>query len=587
MSKMNRCQAPINNGPRQGQLCGKETDNTKYCSKHKRQEIIDKALAENIRYCDISRGCFTILEENQSKCQHCLQKARIRDRKRDNKKRADMSLCLDCGTKLTPENRAKGKKDNDLRRCAKCYEKLQKIESERKPRERNYKAEAFTNKHAIWNHYVKGAKKRDINFTLKKNTFNELILNPCFYCNYIQEGEVNGIDRIDNNKGYTDDNVVTCCQTCNEAKGSQHPQEFIDKMNSIYLFNKENKVIDSVIIEKWKTTYLSKSTPKFTNYAKSANTRNIQFKITEKEFNSLVTNKCYLCGLESSEINRNGIDRFNNDEGYFIENCRPCCGHCNLLKKDISHEKIIIISEKVFHKYNNLTEFFNKFDIKVRQSKVEAREKPNNIIEAEVVEREYKPLKEIIISKNEIPLEINSILQKEIEVKPYKQWKVKQIYEAIQENKENTYKEFCEENNDISKLPNWNIDWASFVLSVKGKSLKDSEKTIRSFLENLRRIRHNTLCVENKNVVERDNRQQWPATTVVRAFLDSKIDGFKKFTEEQTGDKPDNPSWQKRWNEFIKSLEENKDSEETMKELCSKFMTAQRTKRYRRNQKEQ
>jgi hypothetical protein len=33
-----------------------------------------------------------------------------------------------------------------------------------------------------------------------------------------------------------------------------------------------------------------------------------------------------------------------------------------------------------------------------------------------------------------------------------KQWKVKQIYEAIQENNENEYKLFCEQNNDISKM---------------------------------------------------------------------------------------------------------------------------------------
>ncbi len=167
----NTCQSQIQQGERKGELCGKLTDN-KYCKKHQRQEIIDKAKENNIRYCDISRGCFTVLDNYQSKCEHCLHKARISDRKREDKRRQDASLCLDCGNTLTNETQAVGKHEKKLRRCIKCYEKLLKIESERTPRERNYKAEAFTNKHVIWNHYVKGAKKRGIDFKLKKDTFN-------------------------------------------------------------------------------------------------------------------------------------------------------------------------------------------------------------------------------------------------------------------------------------------------------------------------------------------------------------------------------------------------------------------------------
>jgi C1A family cysteine protease len=95
---------------------------------------------------------------------------------------------------------------------------------------------------------------------------------------------------------------------------------------------------------------------------------------------------------------------------------------------------------------------------------------------------------------------------------------------------------------------------------------------------------HNELCYnKNASVVDRDDRQQWPATTVVRAFLDGKIDTFKKYTEEQTGDNPGDAAWQTRWNGFIKTLEDNKDNHDILKDLCSKFMTAQRTKRYRRN----
>ena len=41
------------------------------------------------------------------------------------------------------------------------------------------------------------------------------------------------------------------------------------------------------------------------------------------------------------------------------------------------------------------------------------------------------------------------------------------------------------------------------------------------------------------------------------------------------------PKWNKRWSSFVKTLEEKKEDETVLKELCSKFMTAQRTKKYR------
>jgi hypothetical protein len=87
------------------------------------------------------------------------------------------------------------------------------------------------------------------------------------------------------------------------------------------------------------------------------------------------------------------------------------------------------------------------------------------------------------------------------------------------------------------------------------------------------------LCV--KDVVEREDREQWPATTVVKAFLEGKMDKFKAYTEAHTNENPDDSKWIKRWSNFMKSLEDNKNNAAILKELCSKFMTAQRTKKYR------
>ena len=115
------------------------------------------------------------------------------------------------------------------------------------------------------------------------------------------------------------------------------------------------------------------------------------------------------------------------------------------------------------------------------------------------------------------------------------------------------------------------------MLSVKGKSYQESVQIIRKFVENLRRIRHIALCA--KDTVEREDREQWPAITVVRAFLEGKIYKFKIHNE--THESPEDPKWIKRWDTFIASLERHRSNESVLKDLCSKFMTAQRTKKYR------
>jgi hypothetical protein len=203
----------------------------------------------------------------------------------------------------------------------------------------------------------------------------------------------------------------------------------------------------------------------------------------------------------------------------------------------------------------------------------------------EPIARTYKPVNEVIIPPSTAP-SMNALLEphKKRDSPPPKQWKVKQIYKAISTNQENQYKEHCEKNNDLSTLADWPSTWASFVLSIKGNTLAESETIIREFVENLRSMRHNQLCYKkNSSLVNREDREQWPATTVVRTFLDGKMNVFKKHTEIQTGDNPDDPLWQTRWNNFVESLEKNRENHKNMKELCSQFLTAQRTKRYRRN----
>jgi len=96
----------------------------------------------------------------------------------------------------------------------------------------------------LYSKYKCGAERRSYRFNLSKEYFSFLIHQKCYYCGEIlsmtfdnksRAGAIkhNGIDRLDSNKGYTKDNCVACCKTCNLAKQSLSPKEFIQHCKEV------------------------------------------------------------------------------------------------------------------------------------------------------------------------------------------------------------------------------------------------------------------------------------------------------------------------------------------------------------------
>lgn len=69
------------------------------------------------------------------------------------------------------------------------------------------------------------AKTRKLDFNLTKEQRAFLITSPCIYCNSFTS-KFNGVDRLDSNKGYTEDNCVSSCKHCNVAKNDRTFNEF-------------------------------------------------------------------------------------------------------------------------------------------------------------------------------------------------------------------------------------------------------------------------------------------------------------------------------------------------------------------------
>lgn len=92
--------------------------------------------------------------------------------------------------------------------------------------------------------YKSTSKMRGIEFSLTIEETISLLQKNCFYCNkmplntFISGRKItilyNGIDRVDNTKGYTLENVVTCCSQCNTAKLNFTIDEFKTWIISLY-----------------------------------------------------------------------------------------------------------------------------------------------------------------------------------------------------------------------------------------------------------------------------------------------------------------------------------------------------------------
>lgn len=93
--------------------------------------------------------------------------------------------------------------------------------------------------------YKKSAHERGYKFELSEDEFRRLTKQPCYYCGQIADRPAprakgtngdylyNGIDRIDNSKGYVEGNVRPCCKQCNIAKNVLSEVDFIDWVKRI------------------------------------------------------------------------------------------------------------------------------------------------------------------------------------------------------------------------------------------------------------------------------------------------------------------------------------------------------------------
>lgn len=100
-------------------------------------------------------------------------------------------------------------------------------------------------KNRVLAQYKQSARARNLEWGLSEDIFYRLVQRNCHYCgdapsrivqpsNKYGNFVYNGIDRLDGDRGYVEDNCVTACRTCNTAKMTMTEEEFLQWIAKVY-----------------------------------------------------------------------------------------------------------------------------------------------------------------------------------------------------------------------------------------------------------------------------------------------------------------------------------------------------------------
>lgn len=233
-----------------------------------------------------------------------------------------------------------------LKRCKICRDQQEVVDNKRESRNERW------NSNDDYRELQRSAKRRNKTFEMSKEKMIELQSKPCTYCGEIEDI---GIDRVDNDIGYNDENTTPACKFCNNFKKDHTVEDFLKYCKNIHInigtHEKSNK---------------NRENRSYSKYVYDAKRRNIKFELSELQFNRKLQYKCYYCA--DTNCNSIGIDRIDSDGNYTNENTVPACKICNLMKKEydiiffyeqikkiLFHNKIIDNAEKKINIKNSIS----------------------------------------------------------------------------------------------------------------------------------------------------------------------------------------------------------------------------------------
>jgi len=185
------------------------------------------------------------------------------------------------------------------------------------------------------------AEARGYEFTLTRVEALTLSTQDCWYCGQppsmvkhpptplVQGGPeydwvYNGLDRLDNKKGYTAANVAPSCWPCNRAKAAMPVdrfREWVLRIRAPRPILPDMPTPNAFALKRAK---------------ENAAERGLAFDLSDEDAYLLFSAPCAYCSQPPSSGPRDqkytGIDRLHNSKGYEPDNCVPSCWPCNQAK---------------------------------------------------------------------------------------------------------------------------------------------------------------------------------------------------------------------------------------------------------------
>lgn len=111
------------------------------------------------------------------------------------------------------------------------------------------KPDNYAAKYRLYKSYEKHAIERGYCFDIDIDFFVGITSGDCYYCGSQPSKTIkgrrsrssytyNGVDRVDNNIGYVEENCTSCCTTCNIAKSTQSKEDFLKWIGKVVKYSR-------------------------------------------------------------------------------------------------------------------------------------------------------------------------------------------------------------------------------------------------------------------------------------------------------------------------------------------------------------
>ena len=290
----------------------KRSEENKYCQKHQICVFVDDTVAMGKKVCkQYVRGCRNQLDLDYqyTRCQSCLEKEREQERSRrekakNNNKTDTHQTCTTCCQEL--ENSLfVGVNGGNTKTCKNCRERNH-IQDQKRDKEHRNELDRIASKKP---------ERKEVKQQWNENNYEKVAMKSMNYRQRQIETDV---------EGYLN-------------KNSENAKQWRENNPEKVQVNNQNK-INNIILQ-------------YGVYLRSAGDKNLDFAISQEEFNKIVKEPCHYCNV-MQERGFNGIDRLDSNAGYVLDNCVSCCKTCNYMKCSLSTDVFLKRIEHILT-YNN------------------------------------------------------------------------------------------------------------------------------------------------------------------------------------------------------------------------------------------